>query len=85
MVIYLDLRRQGYKISYYFTSDGYEVDFVVQSPLGEIKLLQVVWDMQDPQTMKREKRALTAAMKELNAQGEVITLDAYLREEVNFL
>ena len=28
--VYLDLRREGKKIFYYQTSDGYEVDFITQ-------------------------------------------------------
>ena len=36
--------------------------------------------MTDPETQQREKRALTAAIKELGVPGRIITLDGYLRE-----
>jgi predicted AAA+ superfamily ATPase len=77
-VIYLDLRRRGLSISYYLTEERYEIDFLVKTPRGEQKFFQVAWDMQDPETLEREKRALQAGMKELKIGGEIITLDSYL-------
>lgn len=38
--------------------------------------------MQDANTMEREKRALQIGMKELKIDGEIITLDSYLREGI---
>jgi predicted AAA+ superfamily ATPase len=77
--IYLDLRRLGCTIHYYLTEEHYEVDFLVQTLRGEKKLFQVVWDMADEKTVEREQRALNAAMNELKIEGEIITLDSYLR------
>ncbi len=82
-VVYLDLKRLDCEIGYYVTSEGYEVDFVAQMPRGRKKLFQVAWDMRDVNTREREERALRAAMKELQAEGEIITLDSYLREGVD--
>lgn len=79
-VVFLDLRRLGYKIDYYQTSQGYEVDFLAQTPQGKKKLFQITWDIQDPATLEREKRALEAARKELKIEGEIITLDSYLKK-----
>lgn len=81
-VVYLDLRRLGATVSYYVTSKGHEVDFLAQLPRGNKKLFQVVWDMQDPKTMERETRALEAGMDELKIEGEIITLDSYLRKGI---
>jgi predicted AAA+ superfamily ATPase len=81
-VIYLDLRRQGYKIYYYLTAERYEVDFLIQTSQGQKKLSQVAWDMADPDTFGREERALKAAQKELKIDGKIITLESYLREGV---
>ena len=78
-IIYLDLRRLKCKVHYYLTQDGYEIDFLVQASQGKKKLFQVVWEMNDPNTMERETRALKAGMKELGIEGEVITLDSYLQ------
>ncbi len=82
-VIFLDLKRLDCKISYYLTSDRYEVDFLIQTPDGKKKLLQIVWDQGDAKTYMREQRALEIAMKELKIDGEIITLDSYLREGIN--
>ena len=81
-IVYLDLRRLGCKINYYLTSERYEIDFFAQTPRGHKKFFQVAWDMQDANTMEREERALHAGMKELKIEGEIITLDSYLREGI---
>lgn len=81
-VVYLDLRRQGHKISYYLTEERYEVDFLIQTGQGKKKLFQVVWQMEEASTFERETRALYTAMKELDVEGEIITLDSYLSKGI---
>jgi uncharacterized protein len=81
-IVYLDLKRLGCKINYYLTSESYEIDFLAQTPRGHKKFFQVCWDMQDPKTIEREERALQAGMKELKIDGEIITLDSYLRDGI---
>jgi hypothetical protein len=81
-IIYLDLKRFGYTINTYLTSERYEIDFLAQTPRGHKRFFQVAWDMQDEKTMQREERALRAGMKELKIDGEIITLDSYLREGI---
>ncbi len=81
-IIFLELKRLGCKINYYLTSERYEIDFIVQTPRGHKKFFQVAWDMQDPKTADRENRALQAGMKELKIDGEIITLDSFLREGI---
>lgn len=78
-LIYLDLRRQGAKIYYYLTKERYEVDFFVHTLQGKKELIQVTWDISDPETKQREERALAAAISELKVSGRIITLDTYLR------
>lgn len=78
-VIFLDLKRHGYKVNYYLTSKRYEIDFVVQAPRGQKKMFQVCWDTEDQKTLDREQRALEEGMKELKIDGELVTLDSYLR------
>jgi predicted AAA+ superfamily ATPase len=80
--IYLDLRRLGCKIHYYLTTSQQEVDFLIQTPQGEKKLLQVAWEMNDAETLKREQGALSQARHELNLDGSIITLESYLRHGV---
>lgn len=77
--IYLDLRRQGKSIYFYNTSDGYEIDFVTIDALGGREIIQVVWDISDPKTLERGRRALSQAEQELGCAGRIITLRDYLR------
>lgn len=77
--IYLDLRRQGRKIYYYTTQNGYEIDFVTIDKTGEKELIQVSWSMDDPKTAEREERGLVQAVQELGFGGRIITLAEYLR------
>lgn len=81
-VIFLDLKRLGCKVNYYLTEERYEVDFLVQTPSGKRKLFQVVWEQEDEKTMKREQRALEAGKSELKIEGELITLNSYLRSGI---
>jgi uncharacterized protein len=79
-LVYLDLRRQGKKVFYYHTSDGYEIDFITQDKKGKHEILQVVWEANDPATLKREERALHQAQKELGCPGRIIDTESYLRD-----
>jgi predicted AAA+ superfamily ATPase len=76
-LIYLDLRRRGDEIYYYFTNERYEVDFLSKSLDGQVHLYQVAWNMEDPDTRMREERALKAAEKELGITGSIITETTY--------
>lgn len=78
--VYLDLRRQGKKIFYYLTSDGYEIDFVTQDNKGKHEIIQVAWEINDSITYKREKRALDQAKKELGFPGRIIDYKNYLHD-----
>jgi len=62
------------------TEEGYEIDFVVEHPDGSLELLQAVWDLSDPETSKREERALEHAEKELGIRGRIVTPEDYLYE-----
>lgn len=80
-IVFLDLRRHGYTVEYYKTSENYEIDFIAKTRQGKKRLFQVAWDLDDPKTLKREERALIAAQKELGIEGEIVTLDSYLQRE----
>lgn len=60
------------KVYYYKTKTDYEVDFMVQRINAEPLLIQVAWELENPATLKRELRALTAAMEETGIQEAVI-------------
>ena len=81
-IVYLDLRRLNCKINYFMTSEGYEIDFIAQTPRGHKKFFQVAWNADDQKTMEREKRALESGIKELSIEGEIITLESYLRHGI---
>jgi hypothetical protein len=83
--VYLDLRRQGKKIFYYLTSDGYEIDFVTQDNKGKHEIIQVAWEINDPITYEREKQALDQAKKELGFPGRIIDYENYLRKFTSLL
>ena len=78
-IVYLQLRRTGHKIYYYLTQkERYEVDFLTQTPEGELHLYQVCWDINDLETLDRENRALNIAKQELGIEGSLITPDQFL-------
>ena len=73
-LVFLQLRRDGKAINYYRTKAGYEVDFVATTEGSRPMLIQVCYDLQEVETADREKRALLAAMKELNTEtGTILT------------
>lgn len=82
-VVYLDLKRQGCQVNYYLTKERFEVDFLATTVRGEQKLIQVCWDASDTNTLAREERALHAAKKELKIDGEIITLNGYLKNNLH--
>ena len=49
---------------------------------GKQKLIQVCWDSSNADTLMREERALKAAQQELKIDGEIITLNSYLKNGV---
>ena len=76
-LVWLDLRRKGYQLSWYKTSEGYEVDLIAQDPKGGLKAFQVCYDIQKAETLEREERALKAVEKELKIEGHLITPQDY--------
>lgn len=78
--VYLDLRRQNKTVYFYNTQAGYGIDFVTVAKNGDREIIQVTWDMNDPQTAQREQRALQAAEAELKFPGRILTLRDYLQE-----
>ena len=50
-------------MTYVRTPEGYEVDFLARDATGETELIQVCADLSDPDTAKRQCRALAAAGK----------------------
>jgi predicted AAA+ superfamily ATPase len=84
-IVFLDFKRQGYKIHYYLTKDHLEVDFLIEDNSGKKKLYQVAWNTFDAKTLAREQRALDQAMQELNLEGELITPKNYIERSYSAL
>lgn len=79
-LVYLDLRRQQYKIYYYLTRKRNEVDFIAIKAGRSPILLQASWNIEDSGTELREKRALDEAKSETGFAGTLITPNSYLEE-----
>lgn len=88
--VFLQLRRKLSpleQISYYRSPNNYEVDFVIRQGTKVKKLIQVVYDLEDNETKKRELRSLVEAAKEFGLNGRknellVITKDNEGEEKI---
>ncbi len=70
--VFLELRLRGHTLHYFQDKDGSEVDFVVDQK----SLIQVCERIDDPTTLDREVRGLTAAMKRFDKKrGLILTLE----------
>lgn len=82
-LVYIELKRRGFDVSYYKTKEGYEVDFVVTRNKKEIDLLQVAFSLKDEVVKDREFRALATSAQYLKANNAcVITFN---EEKVEFV
>lgn len=69
--IAIEYLRRGYRDGLFYWRDerGWEVDFVLRSDKGVERLVQVCYDLDNPETRDREMRSLVKASKELNCQN----------------
>lgn len=87
--VYCELRKRSLGIPerelyYWKDPQHWEVDFVVKDGPRVSRLIQVCWNIANPETKKRELRSLAKAMGELKVSaGTVITQDLAGEEEVN--
>lgn len=71
-----ELLRRGAKVNYARSPSGFEVDFYVRGAEGGETLLQVCADMDDPDTVTREVRALQdAAIVWPDASLQIVTFN----------
>jgi len=68
VAVFNELQRRGSEVGYVKTKAGYEVDFLTQEKTGERCLIQVCENIDDPETLSREVRALELASKELGCK-----------------
>ncbi len=75
-LIFLDLKRRGYDLSYYKTTNGLEVDFACCSGGRVDRLVQVALELGDDKTRNRELRSLVKALDETGLErGEIVTYE----------
>ena len=76
-LVYLALRRRGFRVEYVITADNSEVDFIATDPLrNDDRLIQVCFDMSNPKTFEREVSALCSAADSLGVEDRcVVTWD----------
>ena len=84
-MVYLELRRRGFELSYFKTRQGWEIDFVALQKNGADKrptLYQVAYSLGSKEVRDRELRGLPETTRYLNAQRAVVLT---LNEEENLL
>jgi predicted AAA+ superfamily ATPase len=65
-LVYLELRRKQYTIEYLITKEKYEVDFFARMRGGDDRMLiQVAYQLNSPETLNRELRAMQSAAEYL--------------------
>ena len=56
--VLIELLRRGAEVTWVRTPGGFEIDFLARLPCGEMELIQVSTELEDPATVEREFRAL---------------------------
>ncbi|NIM17062.1 MAG: AAA family ATPase [Candidatus Aminicenantes bacterium] len=68
-MIFIELLRRGYQVSYYLTKKNYEIDFIATNKTGEKTakhLYQVCYQFSDPGVRERELRGILETASFLN-------------------
>ncbi len=80
-IVFQQLVRQGNEVYYWRNSKHQEVDFVVKQGLDVTSLIQVCWNVDDPEVRKRETNALWSALDEFALTEGLIVTEDYDSEE----
>lgn len=85
-IVFLELRRRqtinpDYEFYYWKDVSHKEVDFVIKENLKVRHLLQVCWEVDRPETRKRETLALYKAMREFKLREGIVITEDYEGEE----
>lgn len=82
--VFLELKRQGKEVYYYHDTHGHEVDFVIKEGTRIVELIQVCVSTEDPDTAKREIRALLKGSDALFcSELRIITLEEKREETID--
>ena len=71
-MVYIELKRRGYKVNYYKTRDDFEIDFVVTNHNKEIELIQVAYSLDDEEVRNREFRAIVKSAGFLKSNSSMV-------------
>lgn len=74
-IVFLELKRaqsENPALEVYYYKNGIEVDFVLKEKLEIKQLIQVCYDLEDPDTKKREIKALIKASTELKCSDLLV-------------
>ena len=85
--VFVELMRRSdlsMSIHYWKSREGYETDFIILKNLSPIAAYQVVYELEEESTMRREERGLIKALKELGIKkGVIITKKIEDEKEIN--
>jgi predicted AAA+ superfamily ATPase len=78
----IELLRRQYKIHYWRSSSGDEVDFIIKEH-SKVRAIQACYDVDNIETREREVKSLIKCMKEVKLKtAEIITFDHSGREVI---
>ena len=80
-IVAVELKRRKRECYYWKNMEKEEVDFVIKSNTKIDQLIQVCYDIADPDTKKREIRALLKASKDLKCKNLLLINQSYSGEE----
>ena len=80
-IVAIELRRKRKECYYWKNMEKEEVDFVLKNDSKIEQLIQVCYDVSEPDTKKREIRALLKASKDLKCKNLLLINHNYLGEE----
>lgn len=70
-VVFLELKRRGYEVHYYKTSNNLEIDFLVSFNNTIVELIQVSKSIKEEKTLTREVTPFTKTIDELKLQKDI--------------
>ncbi len=80
-IVAIELKRQKKECYYWKNMEKEEVDFVIKGAAKINQLIQVCYDITDPDTKKREIKALLKASKDLKCNNLLVINQEYSGEE----
>ena len=81
-MVFIELKRRRKKIYYWKNKMHLECDFVIKEGLKITEAIQVSYDIESPDTKKREIKGLIAAMKEFDLNSGLIITENFECEEI---